>query len=106
MKRFARLRAVIPAAAGAALFAAMIIWLLLALRSASGASSDERLSQVRQSVENGITLCYAMEGAYPMSLDYLTESYGVVYDENKYLVHYECFADNVRPTVTVIERES
>ena len=103
MKRF---MSAAPLLLGIALFAAMILWLVLALGNASAATGEERLAQVRQSVENGITLCYATEGAYPMSLDYLTESYGVVYDEERYLVHYECFADNVRPTVTVIERES
>lgn len=106
MKRFSRVKAAAPAALGIVLFAAMIVWLILALGNASYASDEERLAQVKQSVENGITLCYAVEGAYPESLDYLTESYGVVFDEDKYLVHYECFAANVRPTVTVIQRES
>lgn len=91
---------------GAVLFAVMILWLVLALGNASRASESERLAQVKQSVENGITLCYATEGAYPESLEYLTQSYGVVYDESRYLVHYERFAANVRPTVTVIRRES
>lgn len=103
MKRF---MSAVPVVLGIVLFAALILWLVLALGNASGASDEERLLQVRQSVENGITLCYAAEGAYPMSLDYLTESYGVVYDKERYIVHYECFADNVRPTVTVIEREN
>ena len=67
---------------------------------------EERLEQVRQSVENGITLCYAAEGIYPESLEHLTGSYGVVYDESRYIVHYERFAANVRPTVTVIRREN
>ena len=57
-------------------------------------------------MENGITLCYAVEGAYPENLEHLTENYGVVINEEKYLVHYECFAANVRPTVTVIRREN
>ena len=95
-----------PYLLGIALFAGMILWLALALRNASVASGEERLAQVRQSVENGITLCYAAEGAYPASLEYLSESYGVNYDKERYIVHYERFADNVRPTVTVIERES
>ncbi|MDY4588957.1 MAG: hypothetical protein SPD47_10960 [Oscillospiraceae bacterium] len=91
---------------GAVLFAVMILWLVLALGNASRASESERLAQVKQAVENGITLCYATEGAYPESLEYLTQSYGVVYDESRYLVHYERFAANVRPAVTVIRRES
>ncbi|MGN1339641.1 MAG: hypothetical protein ACI4WS_05070 [Oscillospiraceae bacterium] len=101
-----RIMSALPYALGIALFAAMIVWLVLALGNASTASDEERRAQVRQSVENGITLCYATEGVYPMSLDYLTESYGVTYDRQRYIVHYECFAENVRPTVAVIEKES
>lgn len=96
----------LPAALGIVLFAVMILWLVLALGNASHASDEERLAQVKQSVENGITLCYAAEGSYPDSLEYLTQSYGVVFDESRYLVHYERFASNVRPTVTVIQREN
>ncbi len=96
----------VPGILGIVLFAVMIVWLVLALGNASRASDSEQLAQVRQSVENGITLCYAVEGAYPERLDHLTMNYGVVYDESRYLVHYERFAANVRPTVTVIERES
>lgn len=106
MKRFARIREAAPAILGIVIFAALILWLALALGNASRASDAERLEQVRQSVENGITLCYAVEGAYPESLDYLTERYGVVLDEARYLVHYECFAANVRPTVTVLRKGS
>ena len=101
-----RIMSWLPFALGIALFAGMILWLSLALGNASAASDGERLAQVRQSVENGITLCYATEGAYPVSLDYLAENYGVTYDKQRYIVHYERFADNVRPTVTVIEKES
>ena len=96
----------LPAALGIVLFAVMILWLVLALGNASHASDEERLALVKQSVENGITLCYAAEGVYPDSLEYLTQSYGVVFDERRYLVHYERFASNVRPTVTVIQREN
>lgn len=106
MKRFAGMRAALPWVLGVVLFAGMIAWLVAALSNASSATEEERLEQVRQSVENGVTLCYAVEGAYPESLEYLTESYGVVLDEDKYIVHYECFAANVRPTVTVIRREN
>lgn len=106
MKRFAGLRSALPWILGLVLFAGMIVWLVMGLSNASSASEEERLAQVRQSVENGVTLCYAVEGAYPESLEYLTESYGVVFGEDKYLVHYECFAANVRPTVTVIRREN
>ncbi len=87
------------------LFAGIIIWFLAALSNASEASDRSNINALRQSVENGISLCYSIEGSYPESIDYLSECYGVVYDKNKYIVHYECFADNIRPNVTVIAKE-
>ena len=47
-----------------------------------------------------------LNGAYPENLDYLTENYGLNYDSERYLIHYDCFAANVRPSVTIVERES
>ena len=64
MKRFAGLRSALPWILGLVLFAGMIVWLVMGLSNASSASEEERLAQVRQSVENGVTLCYAVEGAY------------------------------------------
>lgn len=103
MKSFFR---IIPwrAAASVLLFAALIVWFAAAVSSAGNASDERQLEEIKQSVENGITMCYSIEGAYPESIEYLTESYGVVYDTDRYIVHYDCFAANVRPTVTVIER--
>lgn len=88
------------------LFTAVVIWFSAALASAQSASDGQQLSSVRQSVENAVTMCYSIEGAYPESLAHLTESYGVVYNTDKYIVHYECIAANIRPTVTVIERNA
>ena len=93
------------AAAGSVLlFAALIIWFVSALSGAGNASDEQTLADIKQSVENGITMCYSIEGAYPENIEYLRESYGVVYDTERYIVHYECLAANIRPSVTVIER--
>ena len=47
--------------------------------------------------------CYAAEGAYPTSLDYLKERYGVQIDEERYTVYYSAFAENLMPDITVLE---
>lgn len=94
----------LPYAIPAAVFAAAIVWLAAAVGNAGAATEKEALLSVRKSVEKGITMCYAIEGAYPDSIEYLTENYGIYYDAEKYTIHYECFADNVRPSVTVVER--
>lgn len=88
------------------LFAALIVWFIIALSGAGAASDEQTLTEIKQSVENGITMCYSIEGVYPESIDYLRESYGVVYDAERYIVHYESLAANIRPAVTVIERKA
>ena len=47
-------------------------------------------------------LCYGTEGAYPESLAYLKEHYGLHYNEEKYIVDYEIVAKNIRPQVRVV----
>lgn len=86
------------------LFAAILVWFLIAVNNTQAASDGQELAAVRRSVENGITLCYSIEGAYPESLEYLTEVYGVDYDSDRFIIHYDCFAANIRPTVTVLEK--
>lgn len=104
MKRFSFRRAmvyVIPIA----LFAAMIVWFLAAFVNTSSSEQDQELASVKNNIEKGVTMCYAIEGVYPESLEYLAENYNLIYDEDKYIVRYDCFADNVRPTVNVMEKQ-
>lgn len=92
--------------AASIVFCAVLVWFLIGVNSAGNATRVQQLEAVKRSVENGITLCYSIEGAYPETLAYLSENYGVHYDEERYIVHYDCFAANVRPSVTVVEKES
>lgn len=48
--------------------------------------------------------CYAAEGFYPPSLDYMQEHYGLEYNEELYIVHYQWIASNWLPDITVMER--
>lgn len=91
-------------AAAIALFVGILCWFLIAVSRTEAAASSQKLEALKRSVENSVTLCYSIEGVYPESLDYLIDNYGVRYDDSEYIVHYDCFAANVRPTVTVIER--
>lgn len=67
--------------------------------------SDTTLLQQQESLENAIRKsavhCYAVEGAYPESLDYLKEHYGITYDEDRFLVDYEIIGSNLMPDVHV-----
>ena len=49
--------------------------------------------------------CYAAEGIYPPTVAYLQEHYGVQIEEDRYLVFYDVFANNLMPDITVLERD-
>lgn len=51
--------------------------------------------------------CYAIEGRYPPSVEYLEENYGVRIDRDRYNVFYNGFASNVMPEIVInpIEEE-
>ena len=40
----------------------------------------------------------------PATLTYLEENYGVEVDSDRYVVFYDSFADNVLPSIRVVER--
>ena len=46
--------------------------------------------------------CYAIEGRYPPSLEYMEEHYGLVYDKDIFFVDYQPIGSNLYPDVTVI----
>lgn len=94
----------LPAAAAFAVLTALAVWLAISAGNMRSAADKQELEAVKNSVENAVTLCYAIEGAYPENLDRLTSGYGVVYDSSRFIVHYEYFAGNVRPSVIVAER--
>lgn len=70
------------------------------LRDTAGSS---QLDSLRQAILRSAVHCYAMEGAYPESLDYIREHYGIDWDKTKYVVDYEITGANLMPDVTVFE---
>lgn len=85
-------------------FSLMIVWFVSALTNTSKSNEKRELEALKANIENGITICYSIEGAYPQSIEYLCENYGLIYDKSRYIISYDGFASNIRPTVTVFER--
>lgn len=72
------------------------------LRSGSG---DEGKRQLEESIRRTAAACYAAEGIYPPTVEYMRERYGLQVDDKKYYVDYQVFASNLMPTFTVLERD-
>lgn len=65
--------------------------------------SEEAVRRLTQAVQRGCVTCYATEGSYPQSLDYLKEHYGLQIDESRYAVFYTPTGSNLMPQITVLE---
>ena len=90
----------IAAAAVVLLFAA-VLNTMDADRCALGAALQE------QAIRRGCTACYAAEGMYPPSLDYLRTRYGVQIDETRYAVGYSVIGETrMKPDITVTVQEN
>ena len=72
-----------------AVFAAVFLVFYFAVSSVSDRTGEEELQTLKTAVTWDITHCYAVEGSYPKSLEYLKENYGLTYDEDKYFVDYQ-----------------
>lgn len=65
--------------------------------------SEEAVRRLTQAIQRDCLTCYATEGSYPQSLDYLKEHYGLQIDESRYAVFYTPTASNLMPQITVLE---
>ena len=76
----------------------------LACAGKAGQKGEESL---RRAVTRASVQCYAIEGRYPPSVEYLEENYGVRIDRDRYNVFYNGFASNVMPEIVInpIEEE-
>lgn len=89
----------------AAVFAAVFAAFLFGVKNTQTANSAEELRIAKESIERAVMTCYAIEGSYPDTYDYLVKNYGVRVDTDKYFVDYKIFASNIMPDVTVIEKK-
>ena len=92
-------------AAGAVLFAAAFGCIWSGIHTVSVRTDLQQKKSLEDAVRQNMVACYALEGAYPQSVDYLKEHYGLTYDEERYLIAYEVFGSNLMPDVTVIEKK-
>lgn len=71
----------------------------------SETADEEGLVIVEDAIRRATVQCYAIEGEYPGSLDYLVQNYGLRIDENKYFVHYSPWGSNLMPDITVMRKD-
>ena len=76
---------------------------LLAVSRLETGRREQGREQLEDALRRTAVSCYALEGFYPPSVSYMEEHYGLSYDRESYTVHYEVFAANLMPDITVLE---
>ena len=75
---------------------------LMALMSGTGKDQEEHTDSIVQTIYDRALQCYVIEGAYPESLSYLEENYGLAINKKDYTVVYTPYAENLPPDIKVI----
>lgn len=91
---------------GILLAAGILLWFFAALGNLGQDQSEKGREQLETALRRAAVACYAAEGIYPPTLDYLTEHYGIQINSSRYAVFYEIFAENLMPDITVLEKKS
>ncbi len=85
------------------LLAAAVLFFLLALSRLEAGYQDQGKQQLEDALRRTAVACYASEGFYPPSVQYMCQHYGLQYDASRYTVRYDVFASNLMPDITVLE---
>ena len=85
-------------------FLLIVLLFYQGIESLSSGSVRRQKESLENALHRSITYCYAVEGSYPESLDYLKEHYGITYDEDRFFVDYKIIGANILPDVTIIQK--
>ena len=83
---------------------AVLICFVLGLNRLQHGADEQGRQQLEDALRRAAVTCYASEGFYPPDVDYMVQHYGLQYDARNFQVHYEIFASNLMPEITVVEK--
>ena len=92
----------LPVVLAVVVLSALLLWFFPAVNHLSAGQHEEGRAQLEMALRRATVACYATEGIYPPTLDYLKQHYGIQIDKSRYSVFYEIFADNLMPEITVL----
>ena len=85
-------------------FLILFVLFIQGVSSVSESTLSKQQESLETALERSISQCYAVEGSYPPSLEYLKQHYGLLYDEDSFFIDYEYYGSNLLPEVTVLRR--
>jgi len=64
---------------------------------------SRQTSDIEQIIRRALVQCYALEGSYPTDIEYV-KTYGVIFNRDLYIYHYDWFSSNMMPNVIVLKK--
>lgn len=104
MKKKSRLRISVRSVLLLVCAVCVLLFFLAAVTNLDSGNREEGRIQLDRALRRAAVACYAAEGIYPPSVEYMEQYYGIQIDESRYLVIYDAFAENLMPDITVLER--
>ena len=86
-------------------FIAVLAFFYFAVGNISSSTIDKQEESLKNALQKDLVHCYAVEGYYPPSLEYICEHYGLSYNTDIFYVDYQPIASNIMPNITVIRKE-
>ena len=83
---------------------AVLAGFLGGVKNLSNGRSEEDKARLEDVLRRSAVACYAAEGIYPPSVEYMEEHYGLQIDKENYAVSYNVIAENLMPDITVLEK--
>lgn len=88
------------------IFIAFFALFLTSLSSVSETTLAKQQESLETALYRSVVQCYALEGTYPPSLDYIETHYGLIYDKESFFVDYRPIGSNIMPDITVIRKNT
>ena len=86
------------------IFIVIITIAVISINSVGQSTEKESLAITENSIRRAMITCYAQEGRYPESIEYLKENYQLHISDD-YDVYYDIFAGNIMRDVRVVRKQ-
>lgn len=96
-----RIGIILPLAA----FLLLFILFLRGIHAVSATTYEKQQESLETALTRSLSQCYAVEGTYPTSIEYLEEHYGLIIDRDSFLVDYDYYGGNLLPDVNVMRKK-
>lgn len=80
----------------------VLLLLIAAIYSVQYNKQKIREETIEQMIHDKALDCYILEGAYPPNIEYLIKNYGLLINQNDFVIDYKLIGQNVPPVIKVV----